>query len=84
MLGVQLKSFLDTHSQIKEICEAPINTALICLIWSDSKIRDKFRGSINENFNISRLYDEITNWLNNRYLAKPSINIKIRQKRIIT
>ncbi|HJD61362.1 MAG TPA: hypothetical protein LFV90_04305 [Rickettsia endosymbiont of Columbicola hoogstraali] len=72
-LGIQLKSFLDTHSQIKEICEAPINTALICLIGSDPKIRDKFRGSSNENFNISRLYGEIIECLNNRYLAKPSI-----------
>lgn len=70
MLGVQLKSFLDTHSQIKEICEVPINTALICLIWNDSDIRNKFRGSGNEDFNISRLYGEIIEWLNNRYLAK--------------
>ncbi|ARD88137.1 ATP-binding protein [Rickettsia amblyommatis] len=35
--------FLDTHSQIKEICAVPINTALICLVWSDQAIRDKFQ-----------------------------------------
>ncbi|WP_064429608.1 hypothetical protein [Rickettsia sp. Tenjiku01] len=31
-----------THSQI-EICAVPINTALICLVWSDQAIRDKFQ-----------------------------------------
>ncbi|KJV96905.1 hypothetical protein [Rickettsia amblyommatis] len=42
-LGTPLKIFLDTHSQIKEICAVPINTALICLVWSDQAIRDKFQ-----------------------------------------
>ncbi|KJV92733.1 NACHT domain-containing protein [Rickettsia bellii] len=68
--GTPLKSFLDTHSQIKEICEAPINTAIICLIWSDQEIRQNLQTTSNENFNISRLYSEIINWLNNRHLAK--------------
>ena len=62
-LGVQLKSFLNTHSQIKEICEVPINTALICLVWSDQDIRDQFHKNSDEDFNISRLYSEIINWL---------------------
>ncbi|MFV9835737.1 MAG: hypothetical protein AB8U06_03470 [Rickettsia aeschlimannii] len=69
-LGVQLKSFLDTHSQIKEICEVPINTALICLVWSDQAIRNKFQKNSNKDYNISRLYSEIINWLNNRHLEK--------------
>ncbi len=69
-LGVQLKSFLDTHSQIKEICEVPINTALICLVWSDKDIRDKFQKNSNEDFNISQLYHEVVSWLNNRHLEK--------------
>ncbi|MFP3012170.1 MAG: hypothetical protein ACEY3D_04255 [Rickettsia sp.] len=51
-LGVQLKSFLDTHSQIKEICVVPINTALICLVWNDKDIRDKFQKNSDEDFNI--------------------------------
>ncbi|KJV79129.1 MULTISPECIES: peptidase [spotted fever group] len=42
-LGTPLKIFLDTHSQIKAICEVPINTELICLVWSDQTIRDKFQ-----------------------------------------
>lgn len=69
-LGVQLQSFLDTHSQIKEICEVPINTTLICLVWSDQDIRDQFHKNSDEDFNISRLYSEIINWLNNRHLEK--------------
>ncbi|WP_017442284.1 hypothetical protein [Rickettsia gravesii] len=69
-LGVQLKSFLDTHSQIKTICEIPINTALIYLVWSDQDIRDQFHKNSDEDFNISRLYSEIINWLNNRHLEK--------------
>ncbi|MEG8230859.1 hypothetical protein O6R16_07635 [Candidatus Rickettsia tasmanensis] len=69
-LGTPLKIFLDTHSQIKEICEVPINTALICLVWSDQAIRDKFQKNSNKDFNISRLYSEIINWLNNRHLEK--------------
>ncbi len=67
---MQLKSFLDTHSQIKEICVVPINTALICLVWNDKDIRDKFQKNSDEDFNISRLYSEITDCLNNRHLAK--------------
>ncbi|WP_261763524.1 hypothetical protein [Rickettsia parkeri] len=50
---------MDTHGQIKEICAVPINTALICLIWSDQEIRDKFQKNSNQDFNISRLYSEI-------------------------
>ncbi len=69
-LGVQLRSFLDTHSQIKEICVVPINTALICLVWSDKDIRDKFQKNSNEDFNISQLYHEVVSWLNNRHLEK--------------
>ncbi|MFQ3887706.1 MAG: NACHT domain-containing NTPase [Rickettsia conorii subsp. raoultii] len=69
-LGTPLKIFLDTHSQIKEICEVPINTALICLVWSDQDIRDQFHKNSDEDFNISRLYSEIINWLNNRHLEK--------------
>lgn len=69
-LGAQLTSFLNTHSQIKEICKVPISTALICLVWSDKDIRDKFQKNSDEDFNISRLYSEITDWLNNRHLAK--------------
>lgn len=81
--GIPLKSFLDTHSQIKEICEAPINTAIICLIWSDQEIRQNLQTTSNENFNISRLCSEIINWLNNRHLAKTGINIRIQQRLII-
>jgi|GEM_PF-5176046 len=69
-LGIQLKSFLNTHSQIKEICEVPINTALICLVWSDKYIRDKFQKNSNENFNISRLYQEVVVWLAKKYFQK--------------
>ncbi|HJD59423.1 MAG TPA: NACHT domain-containing protein [Rickettsia endosymbiont of Omalisus fontisbellaquei] len=69
-LGTQLTSFLNTHSQIKEICKVPISTALICLVWSDKDIRDKFQKNSDEDFNISRLYSEIINWLNNRHLEK--------------
>ncbi|WP_236682659.1 NACHT domain-containing protein [Rickettsia felis] len=69
-LGVQLKSFLDTHSQIKEICEVPINTALICLVWSDKDIRDKFQKNSDEDFNISQLYQEVVIWLGKKYFQK--------------
>jgi len=69
-LGVQLKSFLNTHSQIKEICEVPINTALICLVWSDKDIRDKFQKNNNEDFNISQLYQEVVIWLGKKYFQK--------------
>ncbi|MDE8612079.1 hypothetical protein PQ676_07750, partial [Rickettsia felis] len=58
------------HSQIKEICEVPINTALICLVWSDKDIRDKFQKNSDEDFNISQLYHEVVSWLNNRHLEK--------------
>ena len=69
-LGVQLRSFLDTHSQIKEICEVPINTALICLVWSDKDIRDKFQKNSDEDFNISQLYQEVVIWLGKKYFQK--------------
>ncbi|WP_341788540.1 NACHT domain-containing protein [Rickettsia endosymbiont of Lasioglossum villosulum] len=69
-LRTQLKSFLAVNNQIKEICEVPINTALICLMWNDPEVRDKFRVDGNKDFNISRLYGGIIDWLNNRYLAK--------------
>lgn len=68
--GTQLKSFLYTHNQIKEICEVPINTALICLVWSDKDIRDKFQKKSNENFNISSLYQEVVVWLAKKYFQK--------------
>nr|WP_233417588.1 N-acetylglucosamine kinase [Rickettsia conorii] len=61
---------MDTHSQIKEICEVPINTALICLVWSDQDIRDQFHKNSDEDLNISRLYSEVINWLNNRHIEK--------------
>lgn len=69
-LGVQLTSFLDTHSQIKEICEIPINTALICLVWNDKDIRDKFQKNSDEDFNISQLYNEVVIWLGKKYFQK--------------
>ena len=69
-LGVQLTSFLDTHSQIKEICEIPINTALICLVWNDKDIRNKFQKNSNEDFNISQLYHEVVIWLGKKYFQK--------------
>lgn len=69
-LGVQLTSFLDTHSQIKEICEIPINTALICLVWNDKDIRDKFQKNSDEDFNISQLYHEVVIWLGKKYFQK--------------
>ena len=57
--GVQLKSFLAVNSQIKEICEIPINTALICLVWNDKDTREKLQKDNNEDFNISQLYQEV-------------------------
>ncbi|CEO17781.1 hypothetical protein RMONA_07145 [Rickettsia monacensis] len=61
--GVQLKSFLAVNNQIKEICEVPINTALICLVWEDKDIRYKFQKNNQEDFNISQLYHEVVIWL---------------------
>lgn len=75
-LGTQLKSFLAVNNQIKEICEIPINTALICLVWSDEDVRDKFQKSNNEDFNISQLYQEVVGWLNNRHLEKTESKYK--------
>ncbi|WP_233466349.1 NACHT domain-containing protein [Rickettsia tamurae] len=68
--GVQLKSFLAVNNQIKEICEVPINTALICLVWEDKDIRDKFQKNNQEDFNISQLYNEVVIWLGKKYFQK--------------
>jgi len=75
-LGVQLKSFLAVNNQIKEICEVPINTALICLVWSDKDTREKLQKDNNEDFNISQLYQEVIGWLNNRHLEKTESKYK--------
>ncbi|HJD55855.1 MAG TPA: NACHT domain-containing protein [Rickettsia endosymbiont of Pyrocoelia pectoralis] len=75
-LGEQLKSFLAINSQIKEICEVPINSALICLVWNDEDIRDKFQKNSKEDFNISLLYQEVIGWVNKRYLEKTQSRYK--------
>jgi len=68
LLGAELKAFLSQNPQIMELCEAPINTALICLIWGDREVREKFTSGLE--FNIGALYKEVIVWLGKRYLEK--------------
>jgi hypothetical protein len=62
----ELKSFLISNSNIRLFCTVPINVAMLCLIWQDHDVREKFQGD----FNISILYHEVIIWLGKRYLKK--------------
>ncbi|KJV96299.1 hypothetical protein RPATATE_0780 [Rickettsia parkeri str. Tate's Hell] len=43
------------------------------MVWSDQDIRDQFHKNSDEDLNISRLYSEVINWLNNRHIEKNKI-----------
>lgn len=67
-IGEELKHFLTINYQLKGMCEVPMNTALLCLIWGDQEIREKF--TENTQFSIGQLYNEVIIWLGKRYIAK--------------
>ena len=61
-----LKDFLKANPYVQSMCTFPINAAMLCLIWSDEKIREKFKGK----FHITNLYQEVMFWLGKRYVKK--------------
>ncbi|MEM7383192.1 MAG: NACHT domain-containing protein [Bacteroidota bacterium] len=68
--GQALKEFLTKNKQIIGMCEVPINTALLCIIWQDEEIREKLQKQVGEDFKLGALYEELVLWLGRRYLKK--------------
>jgi HEAT repeat protein len=70
-LGQELKAFLSSNSQVKGMCEVPINTALLCIIWKDPETRAKLSQSMEiksrKDFKLGQLYHELIVWLGKRY-----------------
>lgn len=67
-LSKSLKGFLQKNAGVMDMCQVPINIALISLIWSDNGFREKFTNG--SDFNIGQLYHEVILWLGKRYLTK--------------
>lgn len=66
--GTNLTLFLQRNAEVRGMCELPINIGLICLIWEDKNVREKFQETTE--LNIASLYREVIIWLGKRYLAK--------------
>ena len=65
--GQDLKGFITKNKQILGMCEVPINTALLCIVWQDPKIREKLQKQAGEDFKLGELYQELVIWLGKRY-----------------
>ena len=68
--GQDLKDFLTKNRQILGMCEVPINTALLCIIWQDEEVREKLQAQSGEDLKLGELYEELVVWLGKRYMSK--------------
>ena len=68
--GQDLKDFLTKNRQILGMCEVPINTALLCIVWKDPAIREKLQAQSGEDLKLGELYEELVVWLGKRYMSK--------------
>ena len=68
--GQALKDFLTNNRQILGMCEVPINTALLCIVWRDPKIRERLQKQTGEDLKLGELYEELVVWLGKRYMKK--------------
>lgn len=69
--SVELSQFIDGNKLIKDICQFPINTSMICLIWS----RPEMQNNLTADTAITTLYQEILKWLGRRY---PCLRMRTR------
>jgi GTPase SAR1 family protein len=71
-LAQKLKDFLVSNSQVRSMCEVPINTALLCITWKDPAISTKLNSSlsIETDFKLGQLYHELIVWLGKRHAIK--------------
>jgi hypothetical protein len=73
-LGKDLKAFLSSNSQVKGMCQVPINMALLCIIWKDPETRTKLTQSMElktrKDFKLGQLYHELIVWLGKRYILR--------------
>lgn len=69
--GLNLKNnllnFLNNNPAVKQICNVPINIAMLSLIWHDEDVRERFSG---DELAAGQLYEEMIIWLGKRYLHK--------------
>ena len=68
--GQDLKDFLTKNRQILGMCEVPINTALLCIVWRDPEIRERLQKQTGEDLKLGELYQELVVWLGKRYMKK--------------
>ena len=68
--GQDLKDFLTRNRQILGMCEVPINTALLCIVWRDPEIREKLQKQTGEDLKLGELYEALVVWLGKRYMDK--------------
>ena len=68
--GQDLKDFLTNNRQILGMCEVPINTALLCIIWQDEEFREKLQAQSGEDLKLGELYEALVVWLGKRYMKK--------------
>ena len=68
--GQELKDFLTKNKQILGMCEVPINTALLCIVWKDPATREKLQKQAGEDLKLGELYEELVVWLGKRYMSK--------------
>ena len=72
--GQDLKNFLTKNRQILGMCEVPINTALLCIIWKniwkDPAIRERLQKRVGEDLKLGELYQKLVVWLGKRYMKK--------------
>ena len=67
--GQDPKDFLTKNKQLLGMCEVPINTALLCIIWRDEAAREKLQAQA-EDLKLGELYQELVVWLGKRYMKK--------------
>ena len=68
--GQDLKDFLTNNRQILGMCEVPINTALLCIIWKDPAFREIVKEQTGEDLKLGELYQALVVWLGKRYMKK--------------
>ena len=68
--GQDLKDFLTNNRQILGMCEVPINTALLCIIWKDPDFREIVKEQTGEDLKLGELYQALVVWLGKRYMKK--------------
>lgn len=61
-----LISFLRSNQMVLNICNIPINIAMLCIIWQDEDVVNRLK----QDFHISDIYSEMITWLGKRYFQK--------------